>query len=95
LLPKRKYCSADGERPFLAALLKHNRSRPTLPNCRSLTGCLPTVKPRRFPPPWSIEEIGVAFVVKDGPDTRAASDFVGVNFDGDYTAFLVKERRLT
>ena len=22
--------------------------------------------PRRFPPPWSVEDIGAAFVVKDG-----------------------------
>jgi len=28
--------------------------------------------PRRFPPPWSIEDIGAAFVVKDGNDQKLA-----------------------
>ena len=33
----------------------------------------PAVTTRRFPPPWSVEDIGVAFVVKDrvGPAARA------------------------
>jgi hypothetical protein len=38
---------------------------------------------------------GACFAMKDSPDTRAASDFVGGNFDSDYAAFRVKERRLT
>jgi hypothetical protein len=27
------------------------------------------VTARRFPPPWSIEDIGAAFVIKDGTGT--------------------------
>ena len=34
-----------------------------LPLATMLSG---SVTPRRFPPPWSIEDIGAAFVVKDG-----------------------------
>lgn len=49
---------------------------------------------RRFPPPSSVED-NAAYIPKDSPDTRAASDFVGVNFDSNYAAFLVKERQLT
>jgi hypothetical protein len=30
------------------------------------------IKPRRFPPPWSIEDIGAAFVVKDGGGQKLA-----------------------
>ena len=28
--------------------------------------------PRRFPPPWSVEDIGAAFVVKDGGGQKLA-----------------------
>jgi hypothetical protein len=28
--------------------------------------------PRRFPPPWSVEDIGAAFVVKDGTGQKLA-----------------------
>jgi hypothetical protein len=31
-----------------------------------------TVTPRRFPPPWSIEDIGAAFVVKDSSGQKLA-----------------------
>ncbi len=29
-------------------------------------------EPRRFPPPWSIEDIGTAFVVKDSGEQKLA-----------------------
>jgi hypothetical protein len=28
--------------------------------------------PRRFPPPWTVEDIGAAFVVKDGAGQKLA-----------------------
>ena len=30
------------------------------------------LKPRRFPPPWSVEDIDAAFVVKDGSGQKLA-----------------------
>ena len=30
------------------------------------------LKPRRFPPPWSVEDINAAFVVKDGSGQKLA-----------------------
>jgi hypothetical protein len=30
---------------------------------------------RRFPPPWSVEDIGAAFVVKDGNGQRLAAEW--------------------
>ena len=30
------------------------------------------MKPRRFPPPWSVEDIGAAFVVKDNGGQKLA-----------------------
>jgi hypothetical protein len=30
------------------------------------------MSPRRFPPPWSVEDIDAAFVVKDGSGQKVA-----------------------
>jgi len=39
---------------------------------RRRLGTLTPVAGRRFPPPWSIEDIGAAFVVKDGAGQKLA-----------------------
>jgi hypothetical protein len=33
------------------------------------------LRSRRFPPPWSVEDIGAAFVVKDGGGQKLAYDY--------------------
>jgi hypothetical protein len=33
---------------------------------------LPAVKPRRFPPPWRVEELNTAFVVRDDNGQKLA-----------------------
>jgi hypothetical protein len=43
-------------------------------------------------PSWSVSR---CHKTKMAPSTRAASDFLSVNFDGDYAEFLVGKRRLT
>jgi hypothetical protein len=44
--------------------------------------------PRRFPPPWSVEDIGAAFVVKDS----AGQQLAYVHFENEPGRRLAKEK---
>jgi hypothetical protein len=45
-------------------------------------------QPRRFPPPWSVEDIDAAYVVKDSGGRRLAY----VYYEEEWTAFVGEDR---
>jgi hypothetical protein len=50
---------------------------PACGDCRDMVDL--AVKPRRFPPPWTVEETGACFIVKD----RAGMSLAYVYFEED------------